>query len=456
MAHTVVGQGVSKELETEIKRRVALEINPSIAIGILLPNGSTAYYNYGYFNTKNKLPDSLTLYEIGSVTKTFTATLTTIHLKGALHQPLSNFIPQANLNQLILADLRNHLAGVPRLSEQFSPPDWSDPFNGYSNELLMEELQGLEADTSGVWGYSNWGYSILGRVIEVATKQSFDTLMSDLLDKIGMENTWMEHPKNTQEQLAQPTNIGTINSYWKFTGPSRYAGGLISNTKDLLKYLEFQQQTNPLFKTTSINGAIPTGINQLGKDQLFYKDGWFVWKPDTSTHILLHNGGTGGFTSFVGYNTQTKMGVVVLSNSVSIVDDIGLHLIYPASQLKQPQRTIAFELADAIDAGKGRNLVAKYQRLQKAAYPDNIIDIYWLERFHFGQSNYGISRQLSEIMVQALPEDWEVHDIQGQNLEQLKKYKKAAKAYQKALALNPNHPLLEEKIKRCTQINKQE
>jgi tetratricopeptide (TPR) repeat protein len=150
------------------------------------------------------------------------------------------------------------------------------------------------------------------------------------------------------------------------------------------------------------------------------------------------------------------MGVVVLSNSVSIVDDIGLHLIYPASQLKQPQRTIAFELADAIDAGKGRNLVAKYQRLQKAAYPDNIIDIYWLERFHFGQSNYGISRQLSEIMVQALPEDWEVHDIQGQNLEQLKKYKKAAKAYQKALALNPNHPLLEEKIKRCTQINKQE
>ena len=454
ITHTVLGQGITKELEHEINRRVELEINPSISIGVLWPDGSTKYYNYGSFDTSNKQPDSLTLYEIGSVTKTFTATLTNIHLKEELNQPISDFLPQAKLGKITVADLRNHVAGVPRLSAQFAPQNWSDPFKGYSNEILMEELKNLELDTSKIWRYSNLGYSMLGRTIEIAAKQPLDTLMGNLLDEVGMKNTWIEHTTHVPMQLAQPTNMGTTNSYWHFTGPSRYAGGLISNTNDLLRYLQFQKQTNPLFKTISANVLIPTAVDQLGKDQLFYKDGWFVLQPDSITNILLHNGGTGGFISFVGYNVQTKMGVVVLSNSVNMVDDIGLHIIYPSFKLTKPQRTIAFELADAIDAAKSNNLVGKYHRLQKVDYPDNIIDIYWLERFHFGQGNYDISRQLSTIMAQVLPEDWEVYDIQGQNLEQLNKYKKAAKAYQKALALNPNHPSLKEKIEACLQKQK--
>lgn len=192
----------------------------------------------------------------------------------------------------------------------------------------------------------------------------------------------------------------------------------------------------------------------MGKDKLFYKDGWFVLKPDSTTNILLHNGGTGGFISFIGFNKNTDVGVVVLANSVNVVDDIGIHILYPTFKLNHPERTIAYELAEDIDAGNIDSLVSKYDDLRSEKYPNNVIDIYWLERFHFGKGNYSISTQLSDIMVQELPEDWEVHDIKGQNLEQLEDYKNAIIAYEKALKLNPKMEMLKEKIKHCTTMYK--
>jgi CubicO group peptidase (beta-lactamase class C family) len=450
------GQAVTKELETEIKRRVQHEINPSISIGVLYPDGTAKYYSYGYYNHKNKQPDSLTLYEIGSVTKTFTATLVNKYLKDSLSTTLSAFFPaieNSKLDSITPADLRNHIAGLPRLSNQFSPENWSDPFNGYSTDILNKELQGLTPEASGKWSYSNFGYGILGHAIEIKTGKSFDALMSGLLREAGMESTFLKLPMESNK-LAQPTNVGTTNSNWNFTGPSRYAGGLISNAKDLISYLGYQKTTNPLFQSDPLGTIIQTGVPNLGEGKLFFKDGWFVLKPDSTTNILLHNGGTGGFISFIGYNKNTEFGVVVLANSVKVVDDIGIHILYPAFQLNHPKRTIAYELANAIDTGSVNGLVVKYNSLKSENYPDNIIDIYWLERFHFGQGNYAISNQLSDIMVQVLPEDWEVHDIKGQNLERLKEYKKATKAYQKAFLLNPENQLLKEKIKRCTILNK--
>ncbi|WP_281612672.1 serine hydrolase [Flammeovirga sp. SubArs3] len=454
---SLLGQVITEELENEIKRRVELEINPSISIGVLLPNGNTKFYGFGYFENNKKQPDSLTLYEIGSVTKTFTATLTEIYLKDSLDSPLSSFYlatKYPNLDSITPSELRNHIAGVPRLSNQFSPKDWSDPFNGYSNDILQVELQNLNPDTSNIWKYSNLGYGLLGRTIEIVTGKSYENLMSGLLDDVGMDNTFLSVPTEENQNIAEPTNIGTANSNWNFTGPSRYAGGLVSNTKDLLKYLQYQKKNNSLFSSDDLQNLIQTGVPNLGKDRLFYKDGWFVLKPDSITSILLHNGGTGGFISFVGYNRNTGTGVVILSNSVNVIDDIGINILYPAFKINHPERTIAYELAEEIDAGNIGSLVRKYQKLKSEKYPNNVLDTYWLERFHFGKGNYNISTQLSDIMVQELPDDWEVHDIKGQNLEQLGDYKNAIIAYKKALKLNPEMEVLNEKIKRCTTLYK--
>ena len=168
------GQEIPEKLEGEINRRVKLEINPSFSIGILLPDGTTKYYGYGYYDDNKKQPDSSTLYEIGSVTKTFTATLSSIYLKDSFNMPLSSFfveIENQKLDSITAYELVNHIAGVPRLSDQFSPQNWSDPFNGYSNEILQKELQDLNPYSSKTWLYSNFGYSILGRAIEITSNK---------------------------------------------------------------------------------------------------------------------------------------------------------------------------------------------------------------------------------------------------------------------------------------------
>jgi len=127
---------------------------------------------------------------------------------------------------------------------------------------------------------------------------------------------------------------------------------------------------------------------------------------------------------------------------------MGLKVIYPAYPLKKPQRTIAYQLAEDIKQQKTSKLYEKYQKLKAEEFPDNIFDIYWLERFYFGQKQYQISNQLADIMVEVLPDDWEVYDIKGQNLEQLGKKGKALKFYKKAFKLNPKSEQLKAKIKR--------
>lgn len=456
---SLFGQVISQELDAEIKRRVQLEINPSFSIAVLLPDGSKSFYEYGYFDETKVKGDSLTLYEIGSITKTFTSTLANLYLKDSLNKSIATLfdgIDNPNLNEITLTDLQNHIAGVPRLSNRFSPQNWSDPFNGYSKDILNDELKELNPDSTKTWNYSNFGYGILGTAIEKASGKSYENLMRPLLKEIGMQNTFLAVPTEGYYKMAQPTNIGTSNNHWNFTGPSRYAGGLVSNANDLLNYLNYQKQNNPLFYSNAIQNPIQTAVPNLGKDKLFYKDGWFVLKPDDTTNILLHNGGTGGYISFIGFNENTNIGVVVLSNSVNIVDDIGVKILYPDFKLNHPKRTIAYEIADAIEAGDTDTLLSLYNQFKSQNYPGNIIDIYWLERFHFGKGNYSISTQLSEIMVNELPDDWEVYDIKGQNLEQLKDYKKATAFYKKALELNPENELLKDKIKRCTKLYKRD
>ena len=447
-------QVITDDINQEIERRVQLEINPAISIGILLPTGEQSFYNYGVYDSqKSQPPDSLTLYEIGSITKTFTSTLLDMYHPDSLDAFLTDFLKDpgySHLKKIRLSDIRNHLAGIPRLSPLFSPENWSDPFYGYSDSTLTIELQNVSPDTSGIWSYSNFGYAILGKILEKTTDESFVELMGSVFNNAGMTNTYPGHIYPPSNSLAEPTNIGTGNSYWNFTGPSRYAGGLISNTQDLLNYLSFQKTQNPLFKNGEVRNTIVTGIPDLGKDKLNYKDGWFVFTPHDNQYILFHNGGTGGFTSFLGYNLNTNTGVAVLSNSVSLVDDIGFKILYPDFNLNQPERTIAYELADNIDEGATDDLVQLYQNMSENNYPDNILDIYWLERYYFGTKKYSVSNQLSDIMLKVLPDDWEVWDIKGQNLEGLELFNRAKEAYQKALELNPDNVLLEAKIEKLS------
>ena len=270
-------QTVSNEVAAEIERRVDNRINPSIAIGVVLPNGQVRYYNYGQIDHESaRIPDSTTIYEIGSVTKTLTAMLVRRHLSDVLDNSLALWFPEnsnANLDRITSRDLLFHTGGLPQLSEQFSPSDWTDPYNGYSDSLLDAELRSLQPDSSKQWSYSNLGYAVLGRIVERVTRDSLETLMGGLLSDMKMEHTRVGLPPTAKANVARPYNMGVPNANWNFTGPSRYAGGLSSCTSDLVTYLRYQQQQNPLFSSDSLPALVQTGISDLGEGKLFYAGG---------------------------------------------------------------------------------------------------------------------------------------------------------------------------------------
>jgi len=113
------------------------------------------------------------------------------------------------------------------------------------------------------------------------------------------------------------------------------AGALRSSANDMLTFLEafLGYKESPLAPAMKAMLEVrrPAGQATIGL-------GWLVISPD-GREIAWHNGGTGGFRSFVGYDPKERIGVVVLSNAStpSGVDDIGLHILTTKVPLANPE-----------------------------------------------------------------------------------------------------------------------
>jgi hypothetical protein len=113
------------------------------------------------------------------------------------------------------------------------------------------------------------------------------------------------------------------------------AGGLVSNAEDMMKYVVAQlNSTQSLSKIFSITHQSQA---DAGKMKIGY--GWHIRDED----VIWHNGGTGGFRSFTGFNKKTSTGVVILTNSTTGADDLGFHLLNNKYELKALRKAIAVD-----------------------------------------------------------------------------------------------------------------
>lgn len=276
---------------------------------------------------------------------------------------------------------------------------------------MLKELAALQLSKDKKWSYSNLGFAYLGWILEQKTGLHFKELMHSLLYAAQMEQTLMAYPEEKNPTIATPTHVELELSRWDFGGTSGFAGALISSTNDLVHYLKHLKKYHPVFTADSLSGLIPSGIPQMSATQ-----GWMVYQKKDTCEIVWHNGGTGGFTSFFAYDRLTKRGVVVLSNAMSLVDDIGLHILAPELPLQHPEITTAYLLGTSIEKGQTEHLQQQYQQLVDSGYAANMIDVYWLERYYFGKGKYSMSNQLCDIMLEALLNDWEVNKLKAENL----------------------------------------
>jgi serine-type D-Ala-D-Ala carboxypeptidase/endopeptidase len=310
-----------------------------IVVGVIGPQGRRVIA-YGKLAAGDPRPlNGDTVFEIGSITKVFTSLLladmvergeVTLTDPVAKYLPAQVRIPGRNGEQIRLQDLATHTSGLPRMPSNLQPEDASNPFADYSVSRLYEFLSSyqLPRDIGSRFEYSNLGGALLGHTLAQRAGMDYGQLVeSRIAGLLRMKSTRIDVTPEMKARFAvghayalEPTPNWDLGA---FAG----AGALHSTANDLLTFLaaHLGYTRSPLAPAMASMQSVrrESGLRKVAL-------GWFVDTHD-GVEILWHDGGTGGYRSFVGYDPRSRVGVVVLSNNGTGagVEDLGIHLLNP-------------------------------------------------------------------------------------------------------------------------------
>jgi D-alanyl-D-alanine-carboxypeptidase/D-alanyl-D-alanine-endopeptidase len=284
-------------------------------------------------------PLANTIFEIGSVTKVFTATLLAALVEEgmvALEDPVQGYLPAgAELpvrgRPITLADLATHTAGLPRLPHGFflrSVRHRRNPYGWLTVDDLYAGLFStrLRRAPGGRPRYSNLGYGLLGHVLAVRAGRSYERLIQERICRpLELEDTHVSVPTAARERFAQGHNRrGRSVPHWDLPVLAG-AGALRSSVADLLVFLRLQLgEGDPALARAAALTQAPRARHRGVAVGLGWTRGPLL---GTEHELLFHNGGTGGFRSFAGVVPATHTAVAALSNSARAVDALGFRIL---------------------------------------------------------------------------------------------------------------------------------
>ena len=243
----------------------------------------------------------------------------------------------------------------------FHPKDPANPYADYTVSQLYEFLSSVELtrDIGSKYEYSNLGGGLLGHTLARRAGTDYETLLrTRILDPLGMKSTAITLSKAMKDRLA-PGHNGALQRVSNWDLPTLAgAGALRSTVNDLLTFVaaNIGLEKSPLANSMAamIPPRRPTGVPNLE-----IALAWHISTLD-GHEIIWHNGGTGGYRSWIGFEPKSRTGVVVLSNTSTNagVDDIGLHLLDPTAPLLQPAKE---RHQVKVDAAVLEKYVGRYQ-----------------------------------------------------------------------------------------------
>jgi CubicO group peptidase (beta-lactamase class C family) len=328
------------DIRTILAERIdTMHRNVGIAVGIIDVNGRR-FVNYGNFGINDPRPvASDTLFEIGSVTKAFTSLiLSDMAQRGevSLSDPVSKYlppdvkVPARGGKEITLADLATHTSGLPRMPSNFAPKDPNNPYADYSVDRLYAFLSGyaLTRDIGEKYEYSNLGAGVLGTALARRAGMEYEALVRARITRpLKMDSTVITLSPELKKRLAAGHNDARQPAAnWDLTALAG-AGAIRSDVSDMLTFVaaNLGYVDSPLAKAM----ASMTKVRRPGpvKD-IEIALAWHITHRG-DREIVWHNGGTGGYRSWIGFDPKARLGVVVLSNmsTAAGVDDIGLHLV---------------------------------------------------------------------------------------------------------------------------------
>ena len=327
-----------------LKQRVADKRSAGLVVGLAGPDGRTRIVAWGDPGPGQPPLDGNTVFEIGSITKVFTATvLAQLVQEGklGLDDPAQKYLPAAvhmpthNGKAITLGQLSMQNSGLPRMPDNFHPADDANPFADYSVQQLYAFLSGyqLPRDPGQTFEYSNLGVGLLGHILSLATNTPYEQLVRERIwSPLGMTHTAITLTPWMREHLALGHDVsGSVVPNWDLLALAG-AGAIRSTAIDMLKFADanLHPERGPLQRAMAFaqqeraSGGAPTMAIGLNWISLHARADTIVW----------HNGGTGGYRSYLGLQPSHTTAVVVLTNSGGAgADDIGAHLLVPSLPL---------------------------------------------------------------------------------------------------------------------------
>lgn len=282
-----------------------------------------------------------TSYELGSIGKAMTGMLLADLAKGGLSPDtqVRDLLPglSGETGSVTLAELASHRSGLPRLRTTpaglargaLSSYTGADPYAGAGpQEVLADAAAVSPAGRRGEVAYSNLGMAVLGLALaeHASAPESpgggYATLLrTRLLEPLGMASTVVLGPRDPLPagHASGQAESGMPMDPWRDHG---YAGAGVATWSTAADVARLVQAT--------MNGTAPGAdaatprFARSGDRRIGY--GWFTDRHG-DREITWHNGGTGGFSTYAGFDRAAGRGVVVLSNTNRPVDAVGLRLL---------------------------------------------------------------------------------------------------------------------------------
>lgn len=333
--------GQNLELEKVLRKFVQMEVdfakNPGVIVGVIEGDSS---YVYGFGEIKKKtgiLPTENTVFEIGSITKVFTASVLELLVREEVlnwKDPISKFLEKEtyheSLGSITLLELVTHTSGLPRLPYNFGTKEHekNNPYAYYTNKDLFEFMKAYPLTNEKEYLYAHLNYALLEYILEKATKESLTELIQTrILAPLEMTNTFFTMPNPTNLVMAQGYLLtGETAPLWScqtFKG----AVGMKSTVEDLLKFIHANIHP-PHSELTQAFTKMHDAKQSANMKNIKIGIGWHLVKPKKKYYSIIgHSGSTAGHQCYIGFIKETETAVIVLSNAKNSLDNLGGYLL---------------------------------------------------------------------------------------------------------------------------------
>ncbi len=444
-----------------IKELIVREVDgrrcPAIVVGIVDAKGRKVIA-HGTANNAGLKPDGSTLFDVGMITKLFTTLiLADMAEKGEakLEDPVSKYlsgtctIPSRDDKQITLYDLATHTSGLPSVPGNLTPSDVANPYADYPSEKMCAYLSTykLPREIGARYQYSILGMGLLGNALTARAGKDFDALLKErICAPLKMNATGGKPTPALAAKSAQGHDeYGKSAPSWSYQGLPG-VGATWSCADDMLAFLAAQLgiSSTPLSAAISRTHILKdTSGMTTGNQFLRVGMGWHLVRRFGSD-IYFHNGGGGGFSSFIGFDKNLKKGVVVLANSRNSVTDIGLNILNTQFTAQEYfyKAPITDTLLSVMNAKGIEEAVQVFHKLYadedyKYDFSEDLLNTFGYELLQEKKIKEAI--EVFKLNVELYPKSWNVYDSLGEGYMNAGEKELAIKNYEKSIELNPKN-----------------